>query len=147
MRGRAVTFASLLLAGTLAPVSARAAASVIVGPTPIVDGEAVAARDITLLNERVAIAIAVDTAAPYGVPRGALIDVAPLVDGRPGRDRVEFADFLPNGWSPWPNTYHEVKVIERGPERAVVRSTRDWGKVTVESTYTLRDGADRVELR
>jgi hypothetical protein len=136
----------VLLAAMSVPDSARAAASINVGPTPIEDGEAAAAGDITLLNDRVAAAIAVESTTPYGVPRGALIDLAPVVDGRPGRDRVEFADFLPNGWSPWPNTYHKVEIIDRGPEQAVVRSTRDWEKVTVESTYTLRDGADRVEL-
>lgn len=136
-----------LLAAMLLPNPASAAARVIVGPTPIVDGEAVAARDVTLLNEHVAIALAVESSAPYGVPRGAIVDVAPVVDGRPGRDHVAFADFIPDNWSAWPNTYQEVEVLERGPQRVIVRSIRDWGKVTIESTYTLRDGADRVELR
>lgn len=140
-------FALALLAAMLLPDPACAAANVIVGPTPIVDGEAIAARDITLLNEHVAIALAVESTAPYGVPRGAIVDVAPVVDGRPGRDRVAFADFIPDNWSAWPNTYQKVEVLERGPQRVVVRSIRDWGKVTIESTYTLRDGADRVELR
>ena len=137
----------MLLAAVLASGPAHGAARVIVGPTPIEDGEAAAAGDITLINDRLAAAIAVESPSPYGVPRGALIDAATVVDGRPGRDRVEFADFLPNGWSPWPNTWHKVEVVERGPERAVVRSTRDWGKATVETTYALRDGADRLELR
>jgi hypothetical protein len=140
-------FALVLLASLLAPDPARAAASVIVGPTPIIDGEAVAASDITFLNEHLAVAIAVESAAPYGMPRGAIVDVSTVIDGEPGRDRVEFADFNPDNWKPWPNTYHKVEVLERGPERVVVRSTRDWHKVTIESTYTLREGADRVELR
>lgn len=147
MYGHTRPFAFVLLAAMLAPNPASAAARVIVGPTPIVDGEAVAARDVTLLNEHVAIALAVESSAPYGVPRGAIVDVAPVVDGRPGRDRVSFADFIPDNWSAWPNTYQEVEVLERGPQRVIVRSIRDWGKVTIESTYTLRDGADRVELR
>jgi hypothetical protein len=147
MSDRAASFALVLLASLLAPNHAHAAASVIVGPTPIVDGEAVAARDVTLLNEHLAIALAVESSAPYGVPRGAIVDVATAIDGRPGRDRVEFADFIPDNWSAWPSTYQKVEVLERGPDRAVVRSIRDWGKVTIESTYVLRAGADRVELR
>jgi hypothetical protein len=147
MCGRAVNFALVLLVLLLAQDAARAAASVIVGPTPIADGEAVAAGDLTLLNEHLAVALAVESSAPYGVPRGAIVDVATVTDEKPGRDRVEFADFNPNNWKPWPNTYHRVDVLERGPERVVVRSTRDWDKVTIESTYTLRAGADRVELR
>ena len=33
----------------------------------------------------------VQSAVPYGVPRGALIDLAPVVAGKIGRDRVVFA--------------------------------------------------------
>lgn len=144
---RAIPFTLVMLAAVWEPQPAHGAARVIEGPTPIVDGEAAAAGDVTLLNERLAIALAVESQTPYGVPRGAIIDVAPVVDGKPGRDHVEFADFIPDNWKPWPNSYHRVEVLERGPERVVARSTRDWGKVTIESTYTLRDGADRVELR
>jgi hypothetical protein len=144
---RAGSLALFLLASLLAQDPARAAVSVVVGTTPIPDGEAVAARDITLLNEHVAIALAVESTAPYGVPRGSIVDVAAVVNDQPGRDRVEFADFIPDNWSAWPSTYQKVEVLEQGPLRAVVRSTRDWGKVTIASTYTLRAGADRVELR
>ena len=75
-----------------------------------------------------AFALAVDSPVPYGVPRGAIVDVAPVRDGRIGRDHTVFADFIPNNWSAWPNTYHRVAILERGPERAVIQSVRDWGK-------------------
>jgi hypothetical protein len=129
------------------PALLHAAAQVVVGPTPIVDGEATAARDITVFNEKLAFAIAVESSVPYGVPRGAIIDVAPVSDGKAGRDRVVFADFIPNNWSAWPNTYQKIDIVERGPDQVVVNATRDWGKVTIATTYTLRSNADRIEMR
>lgn len=126
---------------------AGAAVQVIVGATPIVNGDAKAAGDITVVNEHLAFALAVQSAAPYGVPRGALIDLAPVTDGRIGRDRVVFADFIPNNWSAWPNTYQHVDIVERGPARAVIRTTRDWGKVTIVTVYTLTSNSDRIEIQ
>jgi hypothetical protein len=126
---------------------ARAAVQVLVGPTPIIGGEAKSAADITVVGERLAFSLGVASAVPYGVPRGTLIDLAAVTNGRIGEDRVVFADFIPNNWSAWPNTYQHVDILERGPERVVVRSVRDWGKVTIETVYTLAAGADAIELR
>jgi len=136
-----------LMVAVAFPATLQAAVQVVVGPTPIVDGEALAAHDITVYNERLAFGIAVESAVPYGVPRGAIVDVAPVVNGKPGRDRVVFADFVPNNWSAWPNTYQKVETVERGPEQVVVKATRDWGKVTIATTYTLRSNSDRIEMR
>ena len=124
----------------------RAAVTVVVGPTTIVAGDARAERDITVSNEKLAFALAVQSPAPYGVPRGALIDLAPVSGGRVGHDRVVFADFIPNDWSAWPNTYQKIEVVKRGPEQAVVRTVRDWGAVTITTTYTLRTGSDHIEI-
>ena len=135
-----------LLASTL-PSLAGAAVQVMVGPTPIRGGDAKSAGDITVVNEKLAFALAIGSAVPYGVPRGAIIDVAPVVNGTIGRDRVVFADFIPNNWSAWPNTYQHVEILERGPQRVVVQSVRDWGKVTVTTIYTLESNADAVEIR
>jgi hypothetical protein len=135
-----------LLALTL-PGIAFASVQVIVGPTPIIDGEAKAAADITVVNERLAFALAVSSPVPYGVPRGAIIDVAPVTNGRIGRDCVVFADFIPNNWSAWPNTFQHMEILERGPEQAVVRTVRDWGKVTVTTVYTLKSNSDLVQIR
>jgi hypothetical protein len=125
---------------------AHAEVRVIVGPTPIVKGDARAAGDITVVNEKLAFALAVRSAVPYGVPRGALIDLAPVVDGKIGRDRVVFADFIPNNWSAWPNSYQHVDIVEQSPERAVIRTARDWGQVTVTTVYTLDANSDHVEI-
>jgi Carboxypeptidase regulatory-like domain len=135
-----------LLTLTLA-VSARAAVQVVVGPTPILDGEAKSAGDITVVNEKLAFALAVGSPVPYGVPRGAIVDVAPVISGKIGRDCVVFADFIPNNWSAWPNTFQHIEILERGPDRAVVRTVRDWGKVTVTTVYTLESNADSVAIR
>lgn len=136
-----------LLAGLTFAIPAGAAVQVLTGPTPIVDGNAKARGDITVSNEKLAFALAVDSPVPYGVPRGAIVDVAPVRDGKIGQDHVVFADFIPNNWSAWPNTYHRVTVLERGPGRAVVEAVRDWGKVTITTTYTLASGSDHVEIQ
>ncbi|MGH8287584.1 MAG: CehA/McbA family metallohydrolase [Steroidobacteraceae bacterium] len=125
---------------------AHAAVRVIVGPTPIPGGQARAPGDITLMNGRLAVAIAVQTAPPWAVPRGALIDAAPVIKGRIGRDHLTFADFLPNGWSAWPSTYQRVRVITDTPVLGVVRAVRNWNAVRIETTYSLKAGEDSVHL-
>ena len=142
MGTRLTLLAALALLVPFAAVHAEV--RVIVGPTPIRDGNARAATDITVANEHLAFALAVGSPAPYGVPRGALIDIAPVMAGEIGRDRVVFADFIPNNWSAWPNTYQHVDLLERGPQQARVRTVRDWGRVRIETLYTLKSGSDRV---
>ena len=144
MGTRLMLLAALAL---LAPfATAHAEVRVIVGPSSIPNGKARAPADITVVNEHLAFALAVDTPAPYGVPRGALIDLAPVSRGEIGRDRVVFADFIPNNWSAWPNTYQHVEILERGPQQARIRAVRNWGKVRVQTEYTLRADSDRVAI-
>jgi hypothetical protein len=138
---------SVLVAAALSAAAAHAAVRIIVGPTPIIDGEARAPHDLTVINEKLAFAFAVDTPPPYGVPRGAVIDIAPVREGRIGRDRAVFADFIPNDWAGWPNSFHHLDVIERGPRRVVIRTVRDWGEATLTTLYTLVSGSDHVMLR
>jgi hypothetical protein len=135
----------LVMLALLSP-AVPAAVQVIEGPTPIPRGNARAATDLTVVNEHLAFALAVGTAPPYGVPRGALIDLAPVSAGRIGLDRVVFADFIPNNWSAWPNTYQKVDVLERGPETVRIRAVRDFGQARIETLYTLAAGADRVAI-
>jgi len=139
-----------MLAGVLAstaPATVGAAVQAIVGPTPIKGGEAKSASDITVVNEKLAFALGVGSPVPYGVPRGAIVDVAPVVNGKIGRDCVVFADFIPNNWSAWPNTFQHIDILERGPERVIVRTVRDWSKVRITTTYTLESNSDSVEIR
>ncbi len=125
----------------------HAAVRVLTGPTPIPEGDARAAGDLTVVNEKLAFALAVESAVPFGVPRGAIVDVAPVSHGHIGRDRVAFADFIPNNWSAWPNTYQHVEVLERGPQQVRIRAVRDWGKVTVVTVYSLSANSDQIEIR
>ena len=143
---RAAAAACFLAALAGANRVAFAAVQVIVGATPIINGDAKAAGDITVVNEKLAFALAVQSAVPYGVPRGALIDLAPVTHGEIGRDRVVFADFIPDHWAAWPNTYQHVDIVERGPERAVIRTVRDWGKVVITTVYTLTANSDHLEI-
>jgi hypothetical protein len=110
------------------------------GPTPIPDGEALSEGDITVRNARLAFTLAVESQAPWGVPRGAIVDLAPVKDGEPDLDRIAFADFIPNNWSAWPNTRTDVEVVSDTPEEAVVRISRDFGKTDITTTYTLEEG-------
>jgi hypothetical protein len=136
-----------LLGALTALAGAHAAVRVLTGPTPIPDGDARAAGDLTVVNEKLAFALAVESAVPFGVPRGAIVDVAPVSHGHIGRDRVAFADFIPNNWSAWPNTYQHVEVLERGPRQVRIRAVRDWGKVNIVTVYSLSANSDQVEIR
>ena len=142
-------------------VLVHGAAQVITGPTPIIDGEA-SAGDITVSNENLAFALAVESSAPYGVPRGAIVDVAPVVDGKPGRDRVVFADFIPNNWSAWSSTYQKVDVAgarsgsgrrdgrgatgARSRSRRRIRCDADADRVEIRTTMTNTGDARLTEL-
>jgi len=123
-----------------------AAVRVIVGPTPIPGGQANAPGDITIMNDKLAAAIAVNSAPPWAIPKGALIDAAPVVNGSIERDRIAFADFLPNSWSAWPSTYQHVEIITDTPTLAVVRAIRDWNAVRIVTTYSLKAGQDRIHM-
>lgn len=142
-------FRSALVAAILCaaiPAVVLASVRAITGPTPIPRGAATSARDITVVNEKLAFAIAVESHMPYGVPRGGIVDVAPVRDGRIERDRVEFADFIPDDWSAWPNTYQHVQILQNDARQVRIRSTRDWGKVRISTEYSLAAGADAVNI-
>ena len=144
MRIPLTVLASVIALGALR--DATASVSVLMGPTPIPRGNARAAGDITVVNEKLAFALAVESAVPYGVPRGAIVAVAPVRHARIDRNRVVFADFIPNNWSAWPNTYHHVDVLDHGPREARIRAVRDWGEVTITTLYTLTAGSDQIAI-
>lgn len=140
-------FCRLTLAGlVLGAGTAQADVSVTHGATAIPDGEATAEQDLTVANDHLAFAIAVESRPPWGVPRGTLVDLAAVKDGKTDLDRVAFADFIPNNWSAWPNSEKTVEVVEESAERAVVRIRRNWGDAWVTTTYTLEAGSDRIHL-
>ena len=58
-----------------------AGVSVTIGPTPIPRGDALGPNDVTVNNGLFAVSFAVDTAPPWGVARGGIVDIALLRDG------------------------------------------------------------------
>jgi len=125
---------------------ADAEVRIVHGATPIPGGDARSAGDLTVINDKLAFGLAVESPAPYGVPRGALVDLAPVADGHIGRDRVVFADFIPNNWSAWPNTYQHVTVLKDTPDEAVIEADRDWGAAKLVTRYSLKSGADEIHI-
>jgi hypothetical protein len=120
--------------------------TVIIGPTPIPGGDAVHKDDITLLNDKIAVSLAVGTPAPWGVAQGGLIDAAAKKGGEWDMNRLTLMDFLPHQWSEWASTEAKVTVVEQNDKKAVVRTERKWRDASVVTTYTLNDGEDRVHF-
>lgn len=132
---------------SLLPLSgANAEVSIAIGPTTIPRGDATGARDITISNDLFAVAIAVDTAPPWGVARGGIVDIAPVSDGEPGYDIASLADFMPNNWSSWPTTYQRVNIEKISNDEAVVRTVRDWGEVELETFFRIGDADSRIHI-
>lgn len=139
--------ALLLSAATGLAQPALAEVSISEGPTPIPDGEAASAGDITVKNDLLAYTLAVESQAPWGVPRGAIVDLAAVKDGEMDLDRIAFADFIPNNWSAWPNDGRDVEIVTDTPQKAVIRISRNFGEADIATTYTLEEGSDRIHLR
>jgi hypothetical protein len=127
-----------ILACTFLPLSAIADVTLTVGPTPIPRGDAQGARDITVNNGLFAVAFAVETAPPWGVARGGIVDIAVIRNGEIGFDIASLADFLPNSWTNWPTTYQRVRVVEQSAQQVVIRTERDWDEVELVSLFTIR---------
>ena len=133
----------LLIALSLAvllPFSfAYAEITVAIGPTAIPRGNATGARDITVSNELFSIAFAVDTAPPWGVARGGIVDIALIREGKPGYDIASLVDFMPNNWSSQPTSYQQVVIEKKTADEVIIKSTRDWGEVDLETIFSIRD--------
>lgn len=133
---------SLVISGAV-----NADVAIIRGKTIIPAGNAISAQDITVRNGKLAFSIAVDSAPPWGVARGCIVDIANvLADGSLSSDRVAFADFIPNNWSSWPTTYKQVNVVKDSPEEVIIQSTRDFGDVAIETFYSLKSGSDLIHV-
>lgn len=140
------TFASLVLGLSLCTM-AQADVSITLGQGVIPDGKATHEQDITVQNEHLAFALAIESPVPWGVPRGALVDLAAVKNGKVDSDRVAFADFIPNNWSAWPNQRKSVEILEDSTEKAVIKIIRNFGAVDITTWYTLRSGSDAIELK
>ncbi len=132
-------FPITVLACLLMPMLAAGEVTVEVGPTSIPRGDALGARDITINNGLFAVAFAVETAPPWGVARGGIVDIAVIQDGEIGYDIASLADFLPNSWTNWPTTYQRVSIAEQSAQEVVVRVERDWEDVELVTVLTIKD--------
>jgi hypothetical protein len=140
--------ACILVTGLSVAVQSHATVSIIHGKTIIPAGNANSDKDLTIRNDKLAFSIAVGSAPPWGVARGCIVDIANVkADGSLSNDRVAFADFMPNNWSSWPNTYQNVDIIKDSKEEAIVRVTRDFGNVVISTTYSLAAGSDRIHVK
>ena len=136
-------FAALVIpacTGEPPPVTVR------VGPTDIPGGDALGARDITVRNSLLAVAFAVDTAPPWGVARGGIVDVAVVQNGELSVDRASLVDFMPNDWSDWPTSYQLVTVEKQSADEVIVKTERDWGVTRLVTTFQIRAGDDKVHI-
>ena len=142
-----VVLALLLLA---VPASAALAAdpdvTVTTGPTAITNGSCLGANDLTIDNGYFAIAIAVDTTPPWGVPNGSILDGTTITNGVWGRDKLTLVDNLPNAWAAWPNTYQNIAVTTNTADQAVVTIERDYMAMELVTTITVDRGSRFVQL-
>ncbi len=143
---RKILICTLAIAVLIPMSHLKADVTLSIGPTTIPRGNATGANDITITNELFAIAIAVDTAPPWGVARGGIVDIAPIQDGVPGYDIASLADFMPNRWSSWPTTYQKVSVEKQSRTEVIIKTVRDWGDVDLETTFHVRDGDSKIRI-
>lgn len=142
---KAVAF-SFVLSLMLVP-AALAKVEVLVGPTPIPGGNALASDDITLMNDKCAVSIAVGSIPPWGVAKGGFLDAAARVDGKLAMDRLTLVDFLTDKWAEWASTDAKVTVLENTEQQAVVQAERVWRDASIVTTYTMKDGDDKIYLK
>ena len=136
-----------LLSSAIFTTASFASVSIEKGKTSIPHGNANAPNDLTIKNDKLAFSIAVGSAPPWGVAPGCIVDIANVLpDGSLSNDRVAFADFIPNAWSSWPNTFHKVEIIEDSNDKAIVNITRDFSDVTINTQYTLTSGSDLIQV-
>ncbi|MFQ3237722.1 MAG: hypothetical protein ACI9C4_003313 [Paraglaciecola sp.] len=139
--------AIMLASGLAVTAPSHATVSIIQGKTIIPAGNATSDKDLTIRNDKLAFSLAVGSAPPWGVARGCIVDIANVKkDGSLSHDRVAFADFMPNNWSSWPNTYQTVEIIKDTNDEAIVKITRDFGQVIISTVYSLVSGSDRIHV-
>ena len=131
---------------TFVAEGATADLSITTGPTSIPRGDAQGAKDITITNGVFAIGIAVETAPPWGIARGGIVDIALVNDGEVGYDIASLADFMPDKWSSWPTTYQQVTLEAVTHESVTVRTKRDWGAADLVTTFDIRDGSHVIRI-
>lgn len=121
--------------------------SVSVGPTKIPSGDALGDSDISVSNKYFALSFGVDTASPWGVARGGILDVAIIKNGELQKDFVSLIDFMPNYWSAWPSSYQRVEISQQSEERVLITTLRDWGEVTLSTQFEIRADSKIINIK
>ncbi len=165
----ALVTGSLCLCAMTAPAMA-AECGVIEGTTPIFEGAATAAEDITIYNDKIAVSFAVGTNNYWNMTRGSILDIGLRGAGgnEYGYDMTNDAEFLVDLWTAT-GTYNgenlltdvdcSYSVNDAKDTVTVTMKTRFWSAdadkngvnddtqfgslqkpLNVTTTYTLRDG-------
>ena len=149
------------------------AAEIKEGPTPIFEGAAQDAKDITMSNDKIALSFAIGTNNYWNMTRGSILDIG-INDGNGNfkQDLTNDAEFLLDLWTATgsyngENLLTDVKAESsvKGDTAQVVIHTRYWvadadkdgkdddaqfGKLqkplNVTTTYTLKDGNNYVTM-
>jgi hypothetical protein len=115
-------------------------ASIIWGPSPIMEGEAKGSGDLTIMNEYYAVAFGITTTPPWGIPPGHIVDIAPV--GEKAYDVAAQFSFPLNDWGNWARIDLEkgFRVIDETPRRAIVIAVGTWRDLLVNYTYIFESG-------
>ncbi|MEM0002413.1 MAG: CehA/McbA family metallohydrolase [Desulfurococcaceae archaeon] len=143
-----VLLVTMLICSIVTPISlfsqdTSAGVKVIVGPTPIMEGEAKGPNDVTLMNEYLAVAFGISTTPPWGIPPGHIIDIA--VIGEKTSDVVAQFSFPLNDWGNWASI-KEFDIVENTPQRAVIQAIGTWKGLQVNYTYILESGKPYLKV-
>lgn len=145
-----IALAALLALGATAmgaSAQEQSGVQVIWGPTPINEGEALSTGDLTLMNEHLAVTFGIGTLPPWGVTRGNIIDLAPVVDGQVGADLIAQFSLPVDGWGNWAEfDVDNIQVIDETPQRATVVLTGYWKDIRVEMRFTLESGSPYLHV-
>lgn len=137
-----ILFVAIILCSTISSMALfsqeiQTGVKVIVGPTPIMEGEAKGPEDVTLMNEYLAVAFGISSTPPWGIPPGHIIDIA--VIGEKTSDVSAQFSFPLNDWGNWA-TITKFEVVEYTPQRAITRAIGTWRGLQVNYTYILESG-------
>jgi len=131
---------------------ALAEVSIEIGPTKILNGSALGANDITLSNEYMAVSFAVDTPNAWNMDKGSILDVAPVVEGKWGIDKVFDVEFLMDQWTTSAVSYPvEVFIEKNTSEEGVVVAKRQFNQtgkapLDITVTYTLPENSKELTI-
>ncbi len=115
------------------------------GPTPINEGDAVRPNDLTIMNEYFAITIGWESSPPWGVPRGHIMDAAPIEDGVVLQDTLAQFSFLVNNWGNWINI-EELDILVNTSDKVIVKASGYWEEVYGEIYYIVESGKNYMKV-